>query len=129
MSAVRLAVEKLLSGKAASDVIADMWKTYKTLQSMAKHMSLVRMAIKSGGHYAKEYKQSVQPLCAFVQSEPDILTFLQSSLKDQCAIQKAHQIDPVWSDEAEVALQNVVLLPQNLRDFKLSDAESVRLKR
>ena len=93
------------------------------------HMSLVRMAIKSGGHYAKEYKQSVQPLCAFVQSEPDILTFLQSSLKDQCAIQKAHQIDPVWSDEAEVALQNVVLLPQSLRDFKLSDAEWVRLKR
>ena len=80
MSAVRLAVEQLWSGKAASDVIADMWKTYTTLQSMDKHMSLVRMAIKSGGHYAKEYKQTVQPLCAFVQDEPEILTFLQSSV-------------------------------------------------
>ena len=129
MSAVRIAVEQLVSGRDAKEVIADMWKTYTTLQSMDNKMSIVRMAIKSGGHYAKEYKQTVQPLCAFVQDEPDILTFLQSSLKDQCAIQKAHKIDPVWSKEAEDALQHVVLLPQNLRDFKLSDAESVRLKR
>ena len=129
MPAWKVAVQHLLDGAEAKDVISEMWKTYTTLQSMDKHMSKVRTAIKNGSHYAKEYKDSVTPLSRFVQQEPEILAFLTAPLKKQCQIQKDHEIDPTWSHDAEEALANVQLLPKNLEDFHLTKSELVKLKR
>ena len=128
MVAWKVAMQQLLDGKEAKDVIAEMWNTYTTLQSMDKHMSKVRTAIKSGCHYASEYKDSVAPLSRFVQDEPEILAFLTAPLKKQCQMQKDHGINPVWSEGAEEALAKVQLLPSNMEDFHLTKSESVKLK-
>ena len=37
MVAWKVAMQQLLDGKEAKDVIAEMWNTYTTLQSMDKH--------------------------------------------------------------------------------------------
>ena len=129
MSGVRLAVEQLLSGMSAKEVISEMRRTYTTEESMSKHMSKVRAAIMAGNHYAKEYEQTVAPLRKLAKREPRIRVFLSAPLDVKCKIQRKHRIDREWSGDAEIALQKVQLLPTNLDAFKLPKCESVIIKR
>ena len=60
----KVAVQQLLDGAEAKDVISEMWvvaNIQNTAEHMDKHMSKVRTAIKNGSHYAKEYKDSFTP--------------------------------------------------------------------
>jgi hypothetical protein len=125
----KVSMQQLIDGKEAKEVIAEMWKTYTTLQSMDKHMSKVRTAMKEGCHCSKKYNESIKPLSRFVQDEPEILEFFTAPLKKQCQIQKDHEINPTWSEDAEKALANVQLLPPNMKDFHLTKSELVKLKR
>eukprot|EP00966_Prymnesium_polylepis_P194987 4520109-Prymnesium_polylepis.1 len=60
---------------------------------------------------------------------PEIAAFLDSTLKDQVRIKRAHRSNPTWSAEEEAALGEVQLLPPNMKSFGFTKAQSFALKR
>lgn len=120
------AIEKLLSDVPGIYVMNEMRKTYKTLASLNKHMSLVRTSVIRGGHRSPLYDDSV--LREYI-SEEGVSDFIASSLETQCFIKRAHTSTPVWSVGAEAALSSLRLLPDSLSSFHLSHAENLELKK
>ena len=124
--AIKEAANMLLQGYPASQVISTMRLTYKTPESMKSNMSLVKKEILKGDHYSPEYDDT--PLRAF-KDNPEIASFLDSTLEEKCKIQKRHEYDPTWPEEAEEHLRNLQILPSNLDDFVMSKREMVGIKR
>lgn len=89
-------------------------------------VSRVRAAILAESCTPADVAVAMAPYAA---TEPGVAAFLALPLSGMVRVQREHQFDPSWSDDAEAALQQLALIPDALRCLKLSQSELVRLKR
>ena len=122
------AAQKLIAGTPGYEVRAELEKTNVKLSSLSSTMSRVRSIVVEAGHRHPEYEQSCAPLRAF-ESDPAVAEFLTAPLAKQLSTQRSHHGTPSWSEEMEVALSQVKLLPSNMDSFALTRFESLELKR
>ena len=122
------AAQKLIAGTPGYEVRAELEKTNVKLSSLSSTMSRVRSIVVEAGHRDPEYEQSCAPLRAF-ESDPAVAEFLTAPLAKQLSTQRSHAATPSWSEEIEVALSQVKLLPSNMDSFALTRFESLELKR
>ena len=99
---------------------------YTTESSLSSAISRVRAAILDRNQRPPEYDDA--PLRAFA-SNPGVQAFLDAPLREQYAIQRAHNARAAWGAAAEQALRRLRLLPANLDAFHLSREETLGLKR
>ena len=70
----------------------------------------------------------VESLAPFT-AEQGVCAFLSLTLPEMVKVQKEHRFDPSWSEEAELVLSLIKLLPEKVLSLKLTEKELVSLKR
>ena len=98
------------------------------LSSLSSTMSRVRSIVVEAGHRHPEYEASTVALRAY-EGDPAVAEFLTAPLSKQLSSQRSHAATPSWSEEMEVALSQVKLLPSNMDSFTLTRFESLELKK
>lgn len=121
---VSLAAERLLRGDSGEEVMAWLRTKCSTVAALSVCISRVR---------AKILQQLPPPPCdaliPYMHESDDIADFCTRPLWMMLGIQRAHQSDPRWSEEAEAALQGLELLPPNVAALKLTSRDLLKLKR
>ena len=117
----------LMNGIPAKAVLTSLRARYPNLNTFAGAVTNIRKRIFACNHRAPEYDPS--PLEAVASNNPEIMTFLSASVKDQVTIQRSHRFHPTWSDEQEEALQALKIVPTNIEEFKLPKTHVTSLKR
>ena len=64
-----------------------------------------------------------------LESDPSVRIFVNSSRKDQCAIQRQHENNPTWSEAAENLLASFDIVPACIKGLVLTKRECNQLQR
>ena len=121
-SVVRDALKLLESG---DDVVWWLRDKCASTGSLSVAMSRIKTAWMKGAPVPPSFAE----VMAVYRNEPGVETFLSLPLSEMVRVQREHRSDPMWSEEAELTLQSLVLLPQNVAALKLSHQELISLKR
>ena len=117
--------QMIMSGVAASTALDELKATYTTPGSLNSAMSRVRAAILDSGHRCAEYDDSeLRKL-----GDATVNAFLALPPREQYQIQRAHASRPSWLPRSEAALARLRILPPALDAFRLSDRDTLALKR
>jgi len=64
-----------------------------------------------------------------LESDPSVSIFVNSSRKDQCAIQRQHENNPTWSEAAENLLASFDIVPACIKGLVLTKRECNQVQR
>ena len=122
--------QMIVSGVAAATALDKLKATYTTPGSLNSAMSRVRAAILDSGHRCAEYDDSELRKLGDATVNATVNAFLALPPREQYQIQRAHASRTTsWSPRAEAALARLRILPPALDAFRLSDRDTLALKR
>ena len=98
-----------------------------TVHSLATTVCTVKKKALESGRRHDEYDDS--KLRPFAESVPGVAEFLNAPLLTQWQLQKVHEKHPSWPKDAEQALAAIKLMPSNLDSLKVTDIETMNIKR